>query len=44
MSVMRTGYTEYENIYHPNRDDNQYDYFVIFVAFLIVWRFCLAIY
>ena len=43
MSVMRTGYTEYENIYTPYRDDNSYDYFVIFIAFLLVWRFCLAI-
>ena len=44
MSVIKAGYTEYEYKYYPDRDANDYDYFVIFIAFLIVWRFFLAIY
>ena len=42
MSVMKTGSTDTE--YYDNNYDKEYDYFVMFIAFVIAYRFWIAIY
>ena len=42
MSVMKHGCTDTE--YYDNNYDKDYDYFVMFIAFLIAYRFWIAIY
>lgn len=44
MSVMKTGSTDTTGVYYDNNYDKEYDYFVIFVALLIAFRFWISIY